>query len=86
MLMINVVYAKDNVTVTLPERGTGQIQKGQHFPADDPFVRSRPDLFSPDPRFGLLYTVEPDGYDAPLVEEATANPGERRSVRRPSAA
>jgi len=80
--VISVVYAVANATVTLPGRGTGQIQKGQHFPADDPFVRSRPELFSSDPRFGMLYTVEPDGYDDPPVEAATANPGEKRSVRR----
>lgn len=76
---MDVVYARDSVVVSLPN-GNGRILKGQHFPADDPFVRSRPELFSTDPRFGLLYTVEPDGYDEP--EAATANPGERRSVRR----
>ncbi len=82
MSMIEVVYAKDSANISLPNGGRGKILKGQHFPADDPFVRSRPDLFSSDPRYGLLYTVEPDGFDAPIVEEATANPGERRSVRR----
>jgi len=82
-MAIPVVYAIADVNVTLPGRGTGRIQKGQHFPADDPFVRSRPELFSSDPRYGMLYTVEPDDYDAP-VETATAAPGERRSVRRAS--
>ena len=85
-MSMDVVYAKDNTTVSLPTGFNARILKGQHFPADDPFVRSRPELFSTDPRYGLLYTVEPDGYDAPQVEEATANPGERRSVRRSSAA
>jgi colicin import membrane protein len=47
----------------------------------DPVVRAHPDWFSTDPRYGLLYSVEPDGYDAP-VEEATAVPGERRNTRR----
>jgi hypothetical protein len=81
-MKIEVVYARDNVTVTLPAGGTGRIQRGQHFPADDPFVCSRPELFSSDPRFGMFYTVEPEGYDDPPVEAATANPGEKRSVRR----
>lgn len=79
---MDVVYARDNAVVSLPTGGNAKILKGQHFPATDPFVRSRPELFSSDPRFGLLYTVEPDGYNDPLVEEATANPGERRSARR----
>jgi hypothetical protein len=59
----------------------GWLRKGTHWPADDPVVRSHPDLFSTDPRFGLWYSVEPDGYDAP-IETASAGPGEKRSVRR----
>jgi hypothetical protein len=66
----------------MPDGASIPVQKGSHWPADDPVVKRRPALFSPDPRWGLLYTVEPDGYDAPPVEEATANPGEKRSVRR----
>jgi hypothetical protein len=46
----------------------------------------RPELFTSDSRFGLSYSQPPTGYGADLeplqVEEATANPGERRSVRR----
>ena len=52
-------------------------------------VLRRPGLSSDDARYGLLYTVAPAGYDLDLnevkeaeVEEATANPGEKRSARR----
>lgn len=79
--MIPVVYAMGTEMVEAPHGPRVRVVKGTHWPAEDPVVRARPDLFSPDPRFGMLYTVEPAGYDAP-VEEATANPGEQRSVRR----
>lgn len=84
--MIDVVYATATAMVAVPGAGgQARVVKGTHWPAADPVVRSRPDLFSSDPRFGMLYTIEPDGYDAPMVEEATANPGERRSTRRSAA-
>jgi hypothetical protein len=81
---IDVVYATGSEPVTLRTGQTIVIPKGSHWPADDPVVRSRPHLFSDDPRYGLLYSEAPRGYDNDLneVEEATANPGERRSVRR----
>lgn len=79
--MIDVVFAMGTDFVNLPGGGRVKVQKGTHWPADDPAVRSRPELFSADPRWGMWYSREPAGYDAP-VEEATANPGEKRSVRR----
>lgn len=79
--MINVKYATGTRLVTLPSGTTLRVLKGQHWPADDPIVLGAPDLFSDDPRWGLFYSVEPAGYDAP-IETATANPGEKRSVRR----
>lgn len=79
--MIDVKYATGTRPVTLPSGTTIRVLKGQHWPSTDPVVRAAPDLFSDDPRWGLFYTVEPDGYDAP-IETATANPGEKRSVRR----
>lgn len=81
-MTMNVVYAVGSEYVNLTV-GRVHVIKGTHWPADDPAVRARPELFSPDPRYGMLYTVEPDGWDAP-VETATAAPGERRSVRRPT--
>jgi hypothetical protein len=81
--MIEVVYASGTDMVHLSSGYTARVQKGSHWPATDPVVRARPDLFSDDPRYGMLYTVEPDGYDAPVAETATAAPGEQRGrVRR----
>lgn len=94
---IPVVYAVNNAT--LPHNG-GQVpvRKGGHWPADDPIVQAYPDLFSADPRWGMAYTVEPDGYDGPPldpaaaqargipIEQATAAPGETRTTRRPKQA
>ena len=82
--MIDVVYAMGTENVNMPSGATVQVQKGTHWPAGDPVVLTRPALFTKDPRFGLLYTEAPPGHDTELneVEEATANPGEKRSVRR----
>lgn len=81
-MSIPIVYATGTDNVNLPAGGRVRVAKGTHWPATDPAVRARPDLFSDDPRWGLLYTVEPDGYDAP-IETASAAPGEKRSARRP---
>lgn len=82
--MIDVVYAMGTENVNMPTGATIPVHKGSHWPSSDPVVKARPDLFTPDPRYGLLYTVAPPGHDSELneVEEATANPGEKRSVRR----
>jgi hypothetical protein len=78
---MKIVYATDTFPVQLPSGMSGMVPKGSHWSVDDPVVRAHPDWFSADPRYGLLYSVEPDGYNAP-VEEATAVPGERRNTRR----
>lgn len=79
---MRVVYATSTGLVTDPATGVrGTVQKGSHWPADDPVVKAHPDLFSEDPRWGMNYSVEPDGWDAP-VEQATAAPGEKRTTRR----
>lgn len=82
--MIPVVYAMGTETVGMPDGSSVPVSKGSHWPAEDPVVKRRPGLFSEDARYGLLYTVAPAGYDVDLneVEEATANPGEKRSARR----
>jgi hypothetical protein len=82
---MNVMFAAVDASVSF---GGAQraIHKGTHWPASDPLVIAYPHLFSPDPRYGMAYTVEPEGYDAPPVESASAAPGERRSTRRSSAA
>jgi hypothetical protein len=78
---MKVVYATTTAPVQLPSGISGVIQKGSHWPADDPVVRAHPEYFSDDARFGLNYSEEPEGYDAP-VETATAAPGEKRQARR----
>jgi hypothetical protein len=83
--MMDVVYAKGSQPLDLPGGGRVQVKKGTHWPATDPAVRAFPHLFSGDPRWGLWYTEEPDGWDAPVdapIETASAGPGEKRSVRR----
>lgn len=82
--MIDVVFAVDTRQVQLGGGAVGMVPKGTHWPADDPIVTGNPDLFSPDPRWGMLYSQEPAGYDAP-IEQATAAPGERRRTARPLA-
>lgn len=99
-MSIDVVYAKGSEIVGMSDGVGIPVVKGTHWPAGDPVVRARPGLFSPDPRFGLAYSPSspPPGYDADLnelepgdgrdstdgAEQATAAPGERRSVRRRS--
>lgn len=82
---MDVVFATSTASVSFSGAQV-RVMKGSHWPAGDPLVAAYPHLFSPDPRYGMLYTIEPDGYDAPVVESATAAPGERRSTRRSSAA
>jgi hypothetical protein len=83
-----VVFAMANLPVVIdPVTGArGRVAKGSHWPADDPVVLAHPEVFSTDPRYGLNYSVEPDGWDAPEgeppVEQATRAPGEKRQTRR----
>lgn len=86
---MRIVYAKDMLHVNMPDGSSRRFPPGSHWPADDPYVRAHPDSFSDDPRYHLAFTETKDFYldpDVPYdaVETATANPGERRSTRRPS--
>lgn len=79
---MDVVYVVGDAVLTLANGASYPVRRGQHWPADDPIVREKPDAFSSDPRNGLAYSTEPAALrDAP-VEAATAVPGERRGVRR----
>lgn len=78
--MPDIVYAVARRTVSFPDGQQITVPEGSHWPADDPVVVANPDLFSADPRHWLAYSVEPDWYGE--VEQATANPGERRNTRR----
>jgi hypothetical protein len=56
-----------------------RLRPDQRWNASDPFVKTRPELFSSE---GAA-TAHSAGYEPP-VEQATAAPGERRAVRRPA--
>jgi hypothetical protein len=83
---MDVVYAKDTAQVPTVDCGLVLVAKGSHWPVDDPVVRAMPSLFTKDARYGMHYSVEPDGYndeyqDTP-VETATRAPGEKRPYTR----
>lgn len=80
--MIIAVYATATFPAVTPAGARVMVHKGTHWAADDPLVAQYAGNFSTDPRFGLQYTEEPDGWGDPPVEQATAAPGERRQVRR----
>ena len=81
---MDVVFVKvDSAAGTLPDGTPYALAKGQHYPADDPVVRTYPDLFTRDPRYGLQWTGTPPPEMAdPPVEQATSAPGERRAAVR----
>lgn len=70
---MSLVYAAQSTTTVAPNGISVRLNRGEVWAADDPLVLARPGLFTPvaDPR----RTV-------PVVEEATAVPGVRRSVKR----
>jgi hypothetical protein len=72
---MEVVFSKEAAAVRW-DGGTVRLAKGQPWDANDPFVLAYPRLFSTDP--ALIARTVP--YVAP-VEQATANPGEKRNVR-----
>lgn len=79
---MNVVYAKWSGQVTTPDGGRWNVQGGQHWPENDPVVKASPGMFSSDPRFGVTYSAIPEELGEAPVEQATAGPGEKRTVRR----
>jgi hypothetical protein len=71
------VFARDTVSVREPgSKYPTTVHVGTVWHADSPMVQAHPDLFSQDPP-----VVHPRGWEPP-VEQATAAPGERRTVRR----
>ncbi len=76
---MKVVFARATVVMPMPGGNTLLVNKGTHWPADDPFVIDHPDLFADDPRYGLCYSQTP--VEEP-VETMTAAPGERRRTLR----
>ena len=79
--IVNVVYATGSTQVMTPDGGRYSVNRGEHWPADDPVVKAaKPGLFSDDPRVGLR--THDGRLPEPPVEQATAGPGEKRNVRR----
>ncbi len=70
---MSVFYAIETATVPMPTGEQITIRKGEPYPADHPVVVRCPGFFSEDPSYGM-HSQE--------VEQATANPGEKRNVRR----
>lgn len=85
---MDVVFAKATTTAALPNGAVVTVMEGTHWRAEDPIVQMHPDLFSDDPRYGMLFTqpLRPEDYPGAelpqRVEHATAIPGDRRNVRR----
>jgi len=76
---MDIVYATANSSVATPEGGQVLVRAGSHWPANDPVVLAQPSLFSTDARHGLNFSSPPE--PDPVVEQATAAPGERRARR-----
>lgn len=80
---MEVVFATSTAQVITPDGGRHVVRGGQHWPASDPVVAAAPEgLFSPDARYGVSFSVAPAELSEPPVEQATAAPGEKRTVRR----
>lgn len=74
---INVVYATTDSWIT----PTVLTRRGEVWAADDPVVAQHPDAFTDDPdQAGVVRRSGPA--PAPVVEQATAAPGERRDLPR----
>lgn len=74
---IKIVYAASTCGASTAEGIGVNLRAGDPWAADDPFVLARPELFSD----------EPPGPEFPrrtvhVVEQATREPGERRTSRR----
>jgi hypothetical protein len=83
---LRVVYAVTTAMVGLPGGGSTLLRVGTHWPAEDPLVQARPDLFSDDPRYGLQATAPgpapaTEAAAERVVEEMTAEPGRKRTTR-----
>jgi hypothetical protein len=79
---MDIVYPVTDATLTLADGSVFVVRRGQHWHTGDKVVREKPDAFSADPRYGLAFSTPPPELSEPPVEQATAAPGERRSVRR----
>jgi len=70
---MKIVYAVGTFT-----SGPYLVRAGEHWPADDPVVQANPGSFTEDPRYGLSFSVEPEGFR----DEVTVERVKRSYVRR----
>ena len=73
------VYAKQTAAVGFAG-GTVRLVRGDCWYAADPFVQSRPELFSD--VAPVVHGRGPDAEELPGVESADARPGQKRSRNR----
>ena len=74
---MRIVYARDTLATGTADGLTVSLVAGDPWDAADPLVRQRPELFGPEPPPQSIRRTA-----APVIEQATAAPGERRNVRR----
>jgi len=79
---MDIVYPVTDATLTLADGSVFVVHRGQHWTTTDRVVQEKPDAFSDDPRYGLAFSTPPAEMADPPVEQATAAPGEKRSMRR----
>lgn len=79
---MDVVYPVADAALSLKTGATFAVRRGQHWPVEDAVVKEHPGQFSDDPRYGLAFSTPPAELSEAPVEQATAEPGERRAVRR----
>ena len=72
-------YARCTASVGY-DGGIVRLSENDAWYATDPFVLSHPDMFSDTPP-KVHYTAARRDFDV-VVEQATANPGQKRSVKR----
>lgn len=73
--MSGIVYAKQSCITHLPGGVPVRLREGDLWDADDPVVKTHPNLFSDEPT-RINRTTR-----TPVVEQATAAPGEKRRRR-----
>jgi|GEM_PF-1509560 hypothetical protein len=73
-----IVFALSTCSTTDPQTGLIiRVVEGEPWAANDPFVKARPDLFGAQPE-RIRRTIPA----APVIEQASKAPGEKRTTKR----
>lgn len=75
--MSSIVVATASTTIFIGTQRV-HVRQGSAWAADSVAVTERPDLFSADPNLALGLDLEP----GPPIEQKTAAPGEKSTVKR----